>query len=361
MTRRDWAGAALVSIVVGFLLGLQALTLTSATAPPWLEAPLVFATPESRAEAMVARMDGHFAAEIAADPTLARTRRDFAADPADGAYRATRPVMGWSAWLLSGGGRRPAIAPALFLLTALSAGALTLATSALGRAYDGGAPRAWLVNLAPGAAIATIAPGLTECLATALALTGLALHWRGRTTMAIALWVAAVLTRETTILIPAAVALADLLASRRLRSIALAAVPAAAYIAWNLVVRALLGESASGGGANQIGPPAFGLIAALPGWHLLEVVTAIVTVGAAVVLWRTGNRHLRAITIVNVVFLSLMGRVVWADWWAFGRLALPLVALAVATTSTNAQPAGSRWSPRTSHQADAAAATTSTR
>ncbi len=322
--------AVATSVAVALFLLLQVLTLAGSASPTWLEADLVFEHPASRAEALVARMDGHFAAELAADPTLDRTRRDFRHDPADGAYRSTRPVMGWLAWAASGGGRRPGIAPALLALTALAAGALTLAVIAAGRSIRGRPRWPAIVNLAPGAAIAVFCPGLTEVLATALVVGGFALHRRGARRPAMVLFVAAVLTRETTILVPAALALVDLRTTRRLASVAIAAVPAAAYLAWNLVVASLLGTGAAGGGSNQMTFPGVGLVRALAFWGPLEVISAAVLVASAVVVWRAGDPSRRTFVAVHVGFASLMGRVVWAEWWGFGRVMLPLVAIAVA-------------------------------
>ncbi len=143
------------------------------------------------------------------------------------------------------------------------------------------------------------------------------------------------------------------------------AVPAAVYLGWNAAVAQLLGVSSSGGASNQLGLPGAGILEVLPQWTVLELAACTLLLIGATAAWRTGDHAARTVVAVNLGFASIMGGVVWAQWWAFSRPMLPIMALAVAglgQRTSPAEPTSKTGSSReTAHQPVAAAATTSTR
>ena len=78
--------------------------------------------PKTKAEKLVAKMDGRAFASIAADPLLRKTVDDFHGDAGKAAYRASRPLPGWVFSVGSLGGQRDLLAPTMLLLTALTIG-----------------------------------------------------------------------------------------------------------------------------------------------------------------------------------------------------------------------------------------------
>ena len=243
-------------------------------------------------------------------------------------------------WALSLGGRRPLLAPAILVLAAASAGALTVAVALVARSLGWTARAPWLILFAPGALLAVWNPGLTEVLATTLALAGFVAHRRGRAGWAVLLFSLAVLSRETTFLIPAALVAGDVITHRRWRSLSLVAVPAACYVAWSQVVQQLLGHTSGAGGARQLSLPGVGFVGAIPFWGPLELAGLLVVLVSAVVAWRSGDREVRLVVLAFVAFASVMGTIVWSEWWGFGRVFLPLAAFGVASFRTDDRGAG---------------------
>ncbi|HVF13014.1 MAG TPA: hypothetical protein VM942_00375, partial [Acidimicrobiales bacterium] len=135
-------------------------------------------------------------------------------------YRYQRPLLSVAAWLLhpSGGGRGLVFAMVAVNLVGLFVGGVALGSIAR---RQGGPPWvAGLYPLLPGAFWSLIG-GVADGLAVSLSLVTIALVLAGRNRLACCAAVAAVLTRETTILVPLALALAG----RRRSDIALVAAP----------------------------------------------------------------------------------------------------------------------------------------
>ena len=318
-----------VTIGAGLFLLLQILAGPAPGSPGPRSEKLIFAQPQSRAEVMVARLDGGFFAEIGADPSLGLLRKAYSDNPGGAAFRASRPVTGWLAWAGSLGGRRPLLAPALFVITALTMGLATWAVQDGVAARGNRARFPAVAVLMPGMLIVMIAPGLCDPLAAAFSVAAFGLNRRGRFGWAVALFSVAMLTRETTILVAGGVALADMWRSRSLRPALLVAVPVAAFMLWNTVVHQIVGAWFFQAGAGQMAAPFTGLIDGIALWGPMEVVTAGVLVVTLVVMWRTGDPELRAIAAVHVVFALVMGEIVWKVWWGFGRVLLPVQLLAL--------------------------------
>ena len=288
----------------------------------------VFAQPQSRAEVMVARMDGGFFAQIGSDLSLHKLSAAYAGDPGGAAFRASRPLAGWLAWLGSAGGQRSLLAPALMAITALSMGGAVWAIQAAVAARGGRAKAPAAAAIMPGMLIGIIAPGLCDPVAAALCVAAVALHRRGQFGWTIALLSAAVLTRETTVIVAGALALVDLAKTRRLTPLLLVGVPVALYAAWNVVVYQLVGGWFWQAGSGQMSKPFVGLAAGITQWSAMEVVTFGVLVAAFAMLWTSGDPHLRVIAVLHLVLALLLGEIVWKLWWGFGRVLLPVQLLA---------------------------------
>lgn len=287
----------------------------------------VFTVQDSRAEVLVAQMDGQAFAQHAVDPTMSDLPEGYFGDVEQAAYRAGRPMLGWVEWAASFGGRRPFLAPTILAITAISIGLLPLALGVVADALGRDLRRPELLLLAP-ACIANLRwPGLCEPMATVLVLLGLGRWCQGRRSVAILCFVLAALTRETTLLIPAGIGLAELASTRRLRPGLPLAIPALAYLAWMRVVSWRIGAPVGGG--KQMGLPLVGLLRAVPHWGLPEAATFAALLACAVLLWRSGEAIFRWILLVHLSFLLFVEALVWWYWWGFGRITLPLFALAL--------------------------------
>jgi len=295
--------------------------------------------PRSRAELLVAKMDGHTFAETATDPTMRDTPRAYFGDRVAAAYRSSRPVQGWLDFVFSAGGRRPLLAPAILVLTALTAGAAVLSTAALGRAT--GRRIRYLASLmATPAFIAAVAyPGICEPLAIALALGGITAWLKDRPWLAVGLLCAAALTRETMLLVPLGLGVAHLVRTRRLMGALKLGIPAGAYAAWTVVVRARIGAWPSDN--SQADGLLVGLREAIPHWHLAEYAAAALVVASALVIAVCGTDWMRAIAALHVPVLALANYQVWWVWFGFARVAmlLPVFALICLGTPLGREPA----------------------
>ncbi len=292
-----------------------------------LDKPGAWDPPRDRAELLVAKMDGHTFAQTATDPTMARTVAAYHGDEANAAYRSARPVMGWTYLVASAGGNRTLLAPAILVLTALSAGALVLSVDALVRAL-GGRSRYLVVVLATPAMVAAAAyPGICEPWACVLTLLALTAWTRGRAWPAVALFTVAALTRETMLLVPLGIGLDHLVRTRRVDGVLKLAIPALAYAAWNGVVYLRIGALPSD--YSQTGGLLEGFAQAVPHWKGPEVATAalFLAAAAAIVWWGTG--WMKATLAAHAAFYLFMNHQVWWVWWGFGRVGpmIPLLGL----------------------------------
>jgi hypothetical protein len=325
------------SIAVGFILLLEVFL---APAAPWggVDNPGGFGPPQSRAEHLVAKMDGHTFAEIALDPTMADTPDSYFGDEENAAYRSSRPVMGWAAFVASAGGQRPLLAPALLVLTALTVGAAVLSVAALAR-VTGRRVRYLGAVLATPAFIAAVAyPGISEPLAIALSCAGIAAWLRSRPWLAVALLTAGGLTRETMLVVPLGLGITHLIERRTPIGALKLAVPAVAYGAWTVVVHARLGAWPSD--YSQADGPLVGFRQAFPNWHAAEWLAALLLVASVVVIARHGTTWMRVIAVLHVPILVAANHQVWWVWLGFGRVTmlLPIFALITLGTPLAAEP-----------------------
>ena len=291
-----------------------------------------FDEPDGGIETILVLGDGQAFAQLAMDPTLSRPDA-FSDGRAELVYRAQRPVYGYAAWALAFGD--PARVPeAMVVLTVLGTGLLT---GALALLFD-------RRRVAPALALPVlVVPGIwasfpflmSEALAVGLVLAGLAVWERARATrdrrgeaLAGVIFAVAILTRETMIFIPAGLALAQLLRTRRLPSLWLALGPLL-YAAWWATVRLVTGfplfdQSQTG---SRTSTPGAGLIDAVSRWPIVgrDSLFMVVTLGLAVaaVVRRRGDPLVYA-GLIGLAAGSLMSEEVWGSWVNWTRALTPV-------------------------------------
>jgi hypothetical protein len=315
----------------------------------------IYDPPDRAIEAAINKGDGQLFAALATDPAVRRPEQ-VRGSASEQAYRYQRMGYGWLGWAASGG-QAEAVPWALVAVTVGSVGLLVTAagTFLLDRGAD---PRlALLVAVQPAVFIDLTWIG-PEVLGTTLVLAGL-VAWTRRATrpppssgapgpvgllglgrtgaMALACFAAAGLLRETLLLVPAALVLFEA-AHRRWRpavGVALAAVP---YVAWVLVLRAVIGAWPSGSVDGRLSLVPFGGMAlAIDGWSTGDAVAAgLIFVPAAAAIVLTREVLLRLVLGAHLVLAATMGEAVWARWPDFTRVLLPLSTLAIVVVAAEA-------------------------
>jgi hypothetical protein len=221
---------------------------------------------------------------------------------------------------------------ALLALTVASAALLAIVAARLAADLGRRVDAAPLVLLAPGAVVVLGWTGV-ELLAAALGLAGAATWLAGRRGLAVALLVAAALSRETLLVVPAALAAAELLGPRRSprawRAAAPLAVAPLAWVGWVLVVHARLGAWPGDAGAARIGLPFGSLASAAAHWGPIDGVVLAATVGLGVVAWRRLGRRWRYVLAAHALLATTLGVEVLQTWVGFSRVLLPVTALGI--------------------------------
>lgn len=254
---------------------------------------------------------------LALDPLLSRPEAG-SGGRATVAYRAARPVLGWLVMLTSFGSERIA-AWALMAWTAIGIGAMAVGASVLCRIWC--RDDAWpvLLLVLPGVLGMLMYRGLSDGLASGLALLGLALWCKERDGVAVAAFVLAALTRESTLLVPFALLIAA--PSRRTRQLVL---PFAAYAGWVGLVWLRLHALPTAASQSHVGLPLVGLVRAIPTLGWVEIACAAsVTILAGVAFWRAPGREVRALVVASALFATTMQHDVWRSW-DFTRPLLPV-------------------------------------
>lgn len=245
-------------------------------------------------------------------------------------YRYQRPLYPALAWLLhpSGGGPGLVVAFVVVSLVAIFLGGLAM--GALARFLHGPPWLALLFPLLPGA-VWSLTSSVADALAVSLCLVTIVAALRGRTGLAWLAAVAAVLTRETAILVP----LALLLARRRKSDLPLVILPGVALGGWLLLVR----EWVPGGGlpSERLVFPLTGLFDAITerwilGDELIGMASTLSALAVAlyVLVRKRGPADLRWVIGVQLAFLSVCSGAVLGDDFGGTRSTLLLLAVAVA-------------------------------
>ncbi len=234
--------------------------------------------------------DGQFVYRLALDPwTDQRTAYGITLDnPAYRQQRIATPVLAWAAGLLPG-------VSTLLALLLVNVAALTVAAVFAGRLALalGRRPLTGLVLALPAGMPISLGRHLTEPVAWAAVIAGLWYARQRRWAAAAAALTVAVLARETSLVVVAGLAAAQLWrllsgrGGRRLDRSAVAwlALPAAAAVAWQLVLLRVWGvlPVRSGGPTNFGGVPVLGVLdtlaAGVPGPAVLTVVVTAERVG----------------------------------------------------------------------------------
>ena len=277
-------------------------------------------------EILLVQSDGQAFAEMARDPSMARPE-EFDT-PAEAAYREQRPLLSYLAWATSFG--HPSwVPPALAALFALAVG---LAAAGLAGLLEERGCSPWFATglmVLPGtyAALTYFGP---EVLGLALVVWGY--RWwtqvERRSVAALVCFGLAGLTRETMLLVPAALAIVAL-AQRRPRDAAVLATSAAGWLCWVVIVHVRVGAWPTGASEGRLSIPFAGLVDATEHTSFGKLFP-YAALGAVIVLFvvvRSRETPLKAIVLVQAAFATMLGKFVWIDWYFFARVLLPMYAL----------------------------------
>jgi len=279
--------------------------------------------------------DGQYYAALATDPLLRRAETIGYLDAP--AYRATRVLVPGLAWSLSLGDARAATHLYLWLTWGLSLAGIGIVAGWL---HGDGRHLGWIPALAVSAGLViSMVRATPDAAALALLLAALFLQHRGRTWWAVAALAAAVLARETSLLALPPMAWVELRQRRRAAAVAMLAVPAAAFLAWQSRFWFLFGLHAEGTG-NFSAPfswlPAKLARAAADGggvnWMELWGLLAVAASMACLVALLLRPRELGAAEWTFVAFAVLgvfLNEKIYGEAYSYARVLIALPFLAV--------------------------------
>lgn len=298
--------------------------------------------PQSAVEHALVKGDGQLFAGQATDPLVSRPEM-VRGGPDEQAYRYQRPLYGWLGWAASGG-RPSAVAWALVAITVASVVVLVNAAATWLDAR-GADPRWGLAIIAlPGAFVDLTWVG-PEALGTALVVFGL-LRWlrpdrpgpvdpagvagRPPDLVAVALFAAAGLSRETLLVVPFVLMLVAVRRGRWRHAVA-AAATAVPYLLWVAFVYVRIGALPKGSVPGRTSAiPLGGLVAEIGGWGPGDLAFAALMIGLAVAALMLGrDSGLRAIIGAQLALATLLGAPVWHRFPDYGRVLLPLSVLSL--------------------------------
>lgn len=245
--------------------------------------------------------DGQAFYRLALDP-LTREKRAYGITLDTPPYRQQRIGYPVVTWLVSGGGDPRAVPWALIVINTLALGAIGWIGGALASAVGRHAGWGAIFALHPGF-VFSLARDLSEPLAAAFMLAGLLLLRRSRASWAALALTAAALTRETTVVVPAALAIVWVIAKVRrrpsIRAMREFVVPLAVFAAWQMLLWSWWGTLPATSNENATDVPFVGLIRQTGTWlsdpnrdavhQLLEVCFLLVLVVSAIVVLRSGR------------------------------------------------------------------------
>ena len=215
----------------------------------------------------------------------------------------------------------------LIFWLALGAGLAAAASADLCSRWHLSGTAMFLVLLNPGMYLS--AQVLTaDALATGLALLGVVFWLRQREITAALVLAAAVLVRETSLLVTLSLVL-PLLAQRRIRpAFLLAASSGLPWLAWSLWVRWAI---PGGNGLENLNPPFVGIIESIPLWRVqgpdsvvFGVLSLLLVASAFWIVWRTPNRFLCCSCLLWACLAVVLSRDVWGHPGNVLRTLMPL-------------------------------------
>lgn len=245
-------------------------------------------------------------------------------------YRGQRILYPLFAWLVSAG--RPAAVPwALIVVNLLAAAAIGGSAALILK--DSHWPFMLVVAIAlyPGFLL-TISRDLTEMVEISFVLAGVALILARREGLAVIMLAAAVLAKETALIVPVAIAL-DRAFRRRLRARdALLLVPVATFVGWKMYLFHAWHLPPSLGTDGHFSLPFAGLwqsiraLAAAPRGQTLLIVEVVVIAAFTIALalsMRSSSAptFLKIACVLYALLFFALGAEFWAEDWAFLRAA----------------------------------------
>jgi hypothetical protein len=295
--------------------------------------------------------DGQYYAALATDPFLRDPDTIRALDAPS--YRATRIMVPLLAWALALGRPAPAIIAYQLLCWGFGVAAVFLLARWL---EDEGRSPWWALPLVAGAGLAaTMVRTTPDAGALFFMLAALWLHTRGRTLAALVLASAAVLGRETSVLVALAIAVDELRRRRWVGAALFGSVPLGIGLGWQVYLAHRLGGAFETGTGNFSLPFVWlpeKLSTLFPGGHvwwmeLFGLCAVAATVLALVVVARKPSRW-RAPELAFVAFGTMglfLSYAVYCETWAYARALVVLPFLAVLIAERQATPFG-RWALR---------------
>lgn len=329
-----WRAAAIAAAAAALLVLLRFAVVEPPVVPePYVPADLAFVRtydpPRTKVDTMLIVNDGQAWAVLAQDPTFSDPHA-FYDGPKEFVYRAQRPALPLLVWATSLG--QPGLVPlSLMAWTVLGVGALAGSSVLLAHQQRRLTRWAALTAALPGSVLVILAFG-PEPLATALCILGV-LWWLGppkHRVGAVAAFAVAVLARDITLVVPAALGLHQLVVERRpLRELLPLALPVLPLAGWIVSLHARYGHWPSEASQlERVAPPFRGLIRAIPEFEAVQwvsLVLGVVLVGLAV------RRALRSpLTWIALVFAAVslvLGQNVWVT--ELYRVLLPMYAFAL--------------------------------
>jgi hypothetical protein len=249
------------------------------------------------------------------------------------AYRQQRIGYPLIVWLLSFGGRPRLVIPLLILVNVLAAAAVAYAGGVLAKHVGVHALWGVLFALYPGF-LMSLSRDTCEVVACAFALAGLAAR---RNVVAAVCLTLAVITRETTMVLVAAIAIEWLL--RRARPLFVWAVPAATFVTWQVILRLQWGTwPMHSSPVIPFSEFAQHIAKALPRvTHVQRLdlaecaFLAVIAIITAIVMWSTSAPlSWRLAWVAHLGLASTLPHANWIEDWAYLRVLADLFVISAA-------------------------------
>lgn len=294
-----------------------------------------------------AGFDGIAYYRLALDP-FTREKKDFGLYLDHTAFRHQRILYPLVVWAATGG--HPVAAAWVLVGVNLAGFAVIAFVGARLAATSARAPWWGLVFAANPAYALALGLDTAEVVAGALFLAAMLALRRARWPLATVMMVLAMFARETTLILPAGIAALVVLRVRERPPWRTAAIPLAAFVAWQAVLAWWWGDLALGTGAGlDIGAPLAGIVRAgrawippdqaLDGLHLAFVfaVLAFAFTLARSVARGAGPAHERAAIVLSLALLAMTSAAIWFHHWGFLRATAEVYALGVGVLLADAR------------------------